>query len=288
MQRRQTDRVRTRPEDRNLPAPVHDHADVNGGGPHAAQTPPLISTTGRWTGSSPRQEAARPEELLRTIQPIRDATVYAAQPGRDGLPRPRATFPNYWAYAKNFVLQDHMFEPNASWSLPSHLFMVSAWSACCTSHNPSSCTNALQTTHAERPANVPAYYGGEPGALNVGKKASQPIFAWTDLTYLLHKARVSWGYYVVSGTEPDCEDDAAMSCAPVAQCVEHTRDLEPAAVLRRPSRKTTSSATSRTSTASTPRPRAAPCRPSRGSSPTAVSRAPALAGQRRAGLRDQR
>ena len=26
--------------------------------------------------------------------------------------------PNYWAYARNFVLQDHMFEPNWGWSLP--------------------------------------------------------------------------------------------------------------------------------------------------------------------------
>ncbi len=25
-----------------------------------------------------------------------------------------------------------MFEPNASWSLPAHLFMVSEWSAYCT------------------------------------------------------------------------------------------------------------------------------------------------------------
>src|SRR5205085_10140282 len=40
--------------------------------------------------------------------------------------------PNYWAYAKHFVLQDLMFEPNASWSLPAHLFMVSEWSARCT------------------------------------------------------------------------------------------------------------------------------------------------------------
>ncbi len=37
--------------------------------------------------------------------------------------------PNYWAYARNFVLQDHMFEPNSSWSLPAHLFTVSLWSA---------------------------------------------------------------------------------------------------------------------------------------------------------------
>ena len=39
--------------------------------------------------------------------------------------------PNYWTYAQDFVLQDHMFEPNASWSLPEHLFMVSEWSAKC-------------------------------------------------------------------------------------------------------------------------------------------------------------
>jgi len=31
--------------------------------------------------------------------------------------------PNYWTYAENFVLQDKMFEPNASWSLPS----ISLW-----------------------------------------------------------------------------------------------------------------------------------------------------------------
>ena len=44
-----------------------------------------------------------------------------------------------------------------------------------------------------------------------------PIYAWTDLTYLLHKDKVSWGYYVVTGTEPDCENDASVSCAPVKQ-----------------------------------------------------------------------
>ena len=39
--------------------------------------------------------------------------------------------PNYWAYARNFVLQDHMFEPNWGWSLPAHLWLVSGWSAQC-------------------------------------------------------------------------------------------------------------------------------------------------------------
>jgi phospholipase C len=105
--------------------------------------------------------------------------------------------PNYWAYARSFVLQDHMYEPNASWSLPQHLFQVSEWSAFCTDpQNPFSCTNALQ---------------------NPNPSDGQLHYAWTDMTYLLHKFGVSWGYYVFQGTEPDCEDDSAMACTPVQQ-----------------------------------------------------------------------
>src|SRR4029077_2152797 len=86
--------------------------------------------------------------------------------------------PNYWAYAQNFVLQDKMFEPNASWSLPSHLFMVSGWSAYCTSPGDvTSCTNALD---------------GPPNGL-IAANTNKTDYAWTDLTYLLHKANVSWG-----------------------------------------------------------------------------------------------
>ena len=84
--------------------------------------------------------------------------------------------PNYWAYARNFVLQDHMFEPNASWSLPAHLFMVSEWSARCTTRgDPMSCVNALQN-----PALPPDF--GAPG-----RQRTPPDYAWTDLTYLLHE-----------------------------------------------------------------------------------------------------
>jgi phospholipase C len=97
--------------------------------------------------------------------------------------------PNYWSYAKHFVLQDHMFEPTASWSLPAHLYMVSGWSAKCANHDAFSCVG----TGRIPPDN---HY----------------IFPWTDLTYLLHKNNVSWGYYIVSGLEPDCEDDNALSC----------------------------------------------------------------------------
>jgi phospholipase C len=71
----------------------------------------------------------------------------------------------------------------------------------------------VQTRPAERPPNTPTYYGGTAGS----ERNGQPVYAWTDLTYLLYKAHVSWGYYVVTGTEPDCENPAAESCAPMAQ-----------------------------------------------------------------------
>src|SRR5262249_49786211 len=42
-------------------------------------------------------------------------------------------------------------------------------------------------------------------------------FAWTDITWLLHAAGVSWRYYIFEGVEPDCESDEAIACAPVVQ-----------------------------------------------------------------------
>jgi len=120
----------------------------------------------------------------------------------------QSDIPNYWKYAHDFVLQDHMFQPNASWSLPAHLFQVSEWSATCTKHNiPRSCVNA----------NMPVPSPPNTDATKVQPTAKTPIYAWTDLTYLLHKNKVSWGYYVVAGTEPDCRNDAALSCAPIPQ-----------------------------------------------------------------------
>ena len=52
--------------------------------------------------------------------------------------------PNYWAYAKHYVLQDHMFESANSWSLPAHLALVSGWSAKCSRpSDPMSCVTSL-------------------------------------------------------------------------------------------------------------------------------------------------
>jgi phospholipase C len=41
-------------------------------------------------------------------------------------------------------------------------------------------------------------------------------WAWTDLTYLLHRNHVSWAYYISGGQAPDCAD-GDITCAPVRQ-----------------------------------------------------------------------
>ena len=197
-------------------APYVDHADVNGGGPHSASNASADINGGQMNGFIAQALLGR----RGCLDPTNPACTNSTSPDVMGY-HTQSDIPNYWAYAKDFVLQDQMFEPNASWSLPAHLFLVSEWSAYCTEvDNPSSCVNALQTRPVERPQNAPTVYGGEAGPTRRGKNSAvtgQPDYAWTDLTYLLHKHNVSWGYYVVSGTEPDCENPAAETCAPVSQ-----------------------------------------------------------------------
>ena len=188
--------------------PYPDHADVNGGGPHGQTNAAADVDTGKMDGFVGQLSDAR----KGCVDPNNPACTNSATPDVLGY-HTQSDIPNYWAYASNYVLQDHMFEPNASWSLPAHLFTVSEWSAACTQHNdPASCTNALQS-----PGTPP--HTGLPNASIISgtAKGSGPIYAWTDMTYLLHKDNVSWGYYVVAGTEPDCANDTALSCAPVKQ-----------------------------------------------------------------------
>ncbi|MDP9336241.1 MAG: alkaline phosphatase family protein [Actinomycetota bacterium] len=184
--------------------PYPDHADVNGGGPHGAPNARADINHGKMDGFVDMAELAQ-RDCADQEDPNCSATEAVDVMGY----HTQSDIPNYWKYAHDFVLQDHMFEPVASWSLPEHLFQVSGWSANCTQHDqPSSCSNADMPTPTPRNGN-PTHLPARP--------AGGPIYAWTDLTYLLHKNHVSWGYYVVAGTEPDCENDAAVSCSPVKQ-----------------------------------------------------------------------
>ena len=170
--------------------PFHDSKDINSGGPHAASSAATDIDGGKMDGFiSAFREGAKACKNADTpgCAPGITPDVMGWHDARE--------IPNYWAYAQNFVLQDRMFEPNSSWSLPSHLFMVSAWSADCTTPgDPSSCTNALD---------------GPKGGLQAAD-AGKLDYAWTDLTYLLHKDNISWAYYLSEGDQPDCADDAML------------------------------------------------------------------------------
>jgi phospholipase C len=182
--------------------PYHDPADKNYGGPHGQANASADINGGKMDGFIAQAESGK-SGCQSTDDPACGGTSTTDVMGYHDA----REIPNYWSYAENFVLQDRMFQPNSSWSLPQHLFMVSEWSAKCSqAGDPMSCINALQS-----PQNPPDF----------GKKATKtntvlPDYAWTDLTYLLFKNNVSWKYYVQTGTQPDCANDAA-DCPPVHQ-----------------------------------------------------------------------
>jgi phospholipase C len=191
-------------------APFHDPADMNFGGPHGFANARVDIDRGAMDGFvGEAQRGAHCSTDDPNCSPCEESAPTQGASNRciDVMGYHDAReIPNYWAYAQNFVLQDHMFEPVTSWSLPEALYKVSEWSAFCIDPlDPSSCTNAAQNPNKDWVS-----------VIN-GPVDATPHYAWTDLTYLLHKQGVSWGYYVFNGTEPDCESDSAMTCAPVQQ-----------------------------------------------------------------------
>ena len=185
--------------------PYHNPADVSGGGPHGLKDAIGDINRGKMNGFLvQRAKAARTCKFAQDPQcapgSSRDVMGYHTA----------AEIPNYWAYAKNFVLTDHMYEPVKSWSLPDHLYMVSAWSAKCASASPMSCVNNI---------------GGPDKGKLVGQAVAQELstgttsidMAWTDITWLLHAHHVSWRYYVQQGSQPDCANSSALTCSPVQQ-----------------------------------------------------------------------
>jgi phospholipase C len=120
--------------------PFHDSSLVNGGGPHG-QGAAIADINGGLMDGFVRESESRGGRGCGGF-----AGVCRSQAGSDVMGYHDAReLPNYWAYAQNFVLDDHMFESNASWSLPAHLFLVSEWSAHCRRKgDPSSCVNNNQ------------------------------------------------------------------------------------------------------------------------------------------------
>jgi phospholipase C len=242
--------------------PFHDPALVNGGGPHGKGAAAADIDDGRMDGfvaESERRGGRGCGGFIRVCQSSAPSDVMGYHDARE--------IPNYWTYAEDFVLDDHMFESNASWSLPAHLFEVSEWSArCYVRGDPFSCVNndelggfdvrqlaaraaggatgrsydeclsshgvpaspRLQRRHLRLRARARAaavervitMCGNQLAlaeALAYRRTVTQYNYAWTDLTYLLHKRGVSWGYFITPGGQPDCDDgDANCSSGPIS------------------------------------------------------------------------
>ncbi len=185
--------------------PYHDKADVNGGGPHGEPQAIADVNGGKMDGFIKERDKAKatcknPDDPACRIGSTPDVMGYHTA----------AEIPNYWTYAKDFTLNDHMFEPVKSWSEPDHLYMVSAWSAKCKTRSPMSCYT-----------NIIGPYGAAQFDRAVHKELSTGQttidLAWTDITWLLYVHHVSWAYYIQRGIQPDCANDSAETCGPVPQ-----------------------------------------------------------------------
>ena len=146
-------------------ASFHDPNDVNRGGPHGWNNSRADVNGGKMDGFL--QQSYKAKAAAGAKKPdIRARDVMGWHDSRE--------IPNYWSYAKEFVLQDHLFESVASYSLPAHLYMLAGQS------------------------------GGYVGSVGQPKPST---YNFTEITELLGSGSIDWKYYVTSGNLPDTEDD---------------------------------------------------------------------------------
>ena len=233
------------PRSQGCDKPYHDPSLVNGGAGHNMAEGTADIDGGKMDGFV-RTTEDQPSRGCSATNPPTPVCLPSGPPDVMGYHDARE-IPNYWTYAHDFVLQDHMFEPVDSWSLPSHLYLVSGWSARCTSTNPDSCVNdpaqgaggarrlklkhlpaafrsclashgvteitRASLTDPKTVAAAEACLGYLTPAQRQqllgagGENLALGLYSWTDLTYLLHKHGVPWAYYVQSGIQPDCDDN---------------------------------------------------------------------------------
>jgi phospholipase C len=249
------------PRTKGCDKPYHDPSLVNGGAGHNRSEAVADIDGGKMDGFVTTAED-QPSRGCSATNPPTPVCLPSNPPDVMGYHDARE-IPNYWTYAGDFVLQDHMFEPVASWSLPAHLYLVSGWSAHCTSTNPDSCVNdpaqGAGTTGRLKLKKLPAAFlscmiahgittvtrasATDPKAIAAaeaclgyltpaerqqllgsgGESLQLGLFSWTDLTYLLHKHNVSWAYYVQSGIQPDCDDNPDQTAAGCAPVAQGAR-----------------------------------------------------------------
>ena len=182
-------------------ASYHDTSDINRGGPHGWDNSLADIDGGKMDGFVTESYQAKGSAGgLPTSpggnNPLGIPTNPGVAVGKNPLDvmgyHDYHEIPNYWNYAHLYVLQDHLFESVASYSLPAHLYMLAAQS------------------------------GGY-----VGSKG-QPVptsYSFPEITELLASGKITWNYYVTSGSIPDTEDDHVVGTIPQQQQAPHTYSL---------------------------------------------------------------
>jgi phospholipase C len=191
------------PEAGHCQPSYHDTNGYDQGGPHNVHASVLTVDHGKMDGAVTALEAiGNACRFNPTPIPCQLATQ-----GPNGEPdvmgyHTAAEIPNYWDYAYTYTLQDRMFAPTDSWTLPSHLYLVSGWSATCKiPKDPMTCHSNLRT----------------PGNKWVPADGAPRPYGWADITWLLNQQDVSWAYYVGDGTclAPPCGKPLRSSTNPI-------------------------------------------------------------------------
>ncbi len=173
--------------------PYHDRNLIDGGGPHGPDASETDINGGKMNGFLRALELKGNTCIKKPDEP----PCPRADPGPGGTPDAMGfhtgrELPNYWAYAQRYLLHDRMFAPVDSWTLPSHLFLVSGWSAICSDLNdPMSCESEVRN---------PGRNAAARGGMWIPEHGPPRPYVWADITWLLYKKGVSWGYFVGPGT----------------------------------------------------------------------------------------
>jgi phospholipase C len=176
--------------------PYPNHVDSNQGGPYTYQYQVQQVDGGKMDGFVAAKEAELGEgcapgndgrqarsgrtlvdpEVGRRVSPGCSIDVMGYHDGTD--------LPNYWAYARNYVLQDNFFESIQSWSLPAHLALFSGWAAVCSQIHTPNVNSCSSTTNGEQWEQTGQY---------------EIPYLWTDITYLLYQKNIAWKAYLDGG-----------------------------------------------------------------------------------------
>ncbi|MBX6773063.1 MAG: alkaline phosphatase family protein [Chloroflexi bacterium] len=150
-------------------APHHDPSPLNRGGPHDLSDAVADIDGGRMDGFVARAYVEMGRALPVPCPPSRASCAPAADP-RDVMGwHDSREIPNYWNYARLYVLQDHMFSSVPSYTLPNRLYLLA----------------------------------GQSGGLLRHAQLRPATFRFPLIVESLTAHGVSWRYYVTSGQRLD-------------------------------------------------------------------------------------